>query len=90
MNVQKLHVSHWAQSVDWMRPKKVPSRLSMSLALSVALILCWCSKKEESVSSAPIAESTQNITDREKYIDSALGIIDNYLEDLKEEIRLKS
>ena len=79
MNVQKLHVSHWAQSVDWMRPKKVPSRLSMSLALSVALILCWCSKKEESVSSAPIAESTQNITDREKYIDSALGIIDNYL-----------
>ena len=29
--------------------------------------------------SAPITESTQNITDREKYTESALRIIDNYL-----------
>lgn len=79
MNTQQSHNTHQNPNTNWIGLRKLSSTVSMSLALSVALVLSWCWKKEEPVSSVPATESAQGMTDNEKNIDTALVIIDNYL-----------
>lgn len=79
MNTQKSHHIHWAPNTNWIDLRKLSCRLSASLALGVALVLCWCWKKEELASSVPATASAQGMTDEEKNMSTALTIIDNYL-----------